>query len=98
MQALIQQKNEYEENKKLQSQLEKELAKQVAQSEAELDDLHIGLTRDELSTVTLPFHIEKIWNELKNNTEQLLLESEQSKQEKMTWKKQQDFKIGRAHV
>jgi len=93
MQALIQQKNEYEENKKLQSQLEKELAKQVAQIEAELDDLHIGLTRDELSTVTLPFHIEKIWNELKNNTEQLLLESEQSKQEKMTWEKQRDFII-----
>gem|GEM_PF-1718070 len=91
IQVMIQQKSAYEENKKLRNQLEKEKAKYVAQIEAELDDLHIGLTRDDLSTVTLPFHIEKIWNELKNNTEQLLLESEQAKQEKITWQKQQDF-------
>ncbi|WP_196493854.1 AAA family ATPase [Ornithinibacillus caprae] len=42
--------------------------------QTELEDMNLGITRKDLKEIRLPFHIEKTWNELKSNQEQLELE------------------------
>lgn len=56
-----------------------------------LNELHIGLTSEALSQITLSFYTETTWKELKNKIDQLQLEKEQLVRDQQTLRKQQQF-------
>lgn len=88
---LIDNKHYYLENKQAilrQQELVKELALQVSGG---LEGLDIGVSAEELALINFPFHIEKLWNELKNQLEQLELEKEQLKHEQNSLKQKRMF-------
>lgn len=59
--------------------------------DTELQQLNVGLSEKDLSTLELPFHIEKAWNELKNSSAQLQMEEEQFQQEENQAKQQRNY-------
>lgn len=72
-----------DEKKRIQSQCGelKKLQTAVSHDELQLneamDRLHLGIQVKELASLELPFYLEKAWTQLKNENEQLKLESEQ---------------------
>lgn len=91
--AIIQQKQHYLENKREQDKQDKSIKKIDIQIETELDHLNIGITREDLTGIILPFHIEKSWNQLKNDLDQLMLTEEHIQQEYRQLKKNRDYII-----
>lgn len=71
---ILRKKQAYEELYNRVQERKQQLAKRYVQIDTELDELNLGLTRDDLAHVTFPFHLEKTWNELKNELERLALE------------------------
>lgn len=49
-----------------------------------LNDLNLGIHMNELESIQLPFHTEKLWNELKMTESQLKIENEQLIEEQQT--------------
>lgn len=87
--VILKGKQAYLENKRQMAQLQDLLHKQKAQIETELNQLDIGVSSDDLQGIAFPFHIEKTWNDLKNQHEQLSKEQEQLQQEKGSIQQQQ---------
>ncbi|WP_010650123.1 ATP-binding protein [Oceanobacillus massiliensis] len=57
----------------------------------EADRLNIGLQLTELDRIELPFYLEKTWNKLRNEHEQLKLEKEQISNEESQLKQQRNY-------
>lgn len=57
------------------------ITKLEVQINTELDQLNAGLSKEELESISLPFHIEKTWNKLKNDRNHLAFAKDQLEQE-----------------
>ncbi len=89
--ALIQQKQHYIENKRELDKQDKSIKKFDIQIQTELDQLNIGITPENLTEINLPFHVEKSWNQLKNDMDQLKLTEGHIQDEYRQLKKNQDY-------
>lgn len=88
---ILQQKQVYVEVKKELEKIDASIRKSVIQLNTEIDQLRIGLTQADLSSTVFPFHIEKTWNQLKNDAYQLAIEKEQLRQEENQLKHQRNY-------
>src|SRR5699024_1934809 len=86
---LLQEKQNYLENKREINKLNKTMQQMDIQMDHELNQLDVGLTKTDLATISFPFHIEQTWNELKNDADQLNTERDQLQQEGLSLQKQQ---------
>ncbi|MGP4106575.1 AAA family ATPase [Virgibacillus sp. L01] len=89
--ALIQQKQQYIENKRELDKQAKSIKKLDIQIQTELDQLNIGITPENLTEINLPFHVEKSWNQLKNDMDQLKITEEHIQDEYRQLKKNKDY-------
>ncbi|WP_164669581.1 ATP-binding protein [Virgibacillus doumboii] len=78
---IISQKQNYLHNEKEMGTVQESIKKLDLQIDTELDQLNIGIAKEDLETINLPFHLEKTWNQLKNDADQLALSKEQLQQE-----------------
>src|SRR5699024_11210891 len=88
-QILLQEKQNYLENSREISKLNKTMQQLDIQLDHELNQLDVALTKKELATISFPFHIEQTWNELKNDADQLNTYIDQIQQEQLSVQKQQ---------
>lgn len=79
--GILHQKQGYLHNEQEQSNVQESIKKMDLQIAAEIDQLDIGITKEDIKTINLPFHMEKLWNQLKNDNDQLALAKEQLQQE-----------------
>ncbi|MFD2042780.1 AAA family ATPase [Ornithinibacillus salinisoli] len=80
----------YKENKKELNKLQAASQKLNLRIEAELRDLSIGLSSEDLYHLHFPYHIEKSWTDCKNSREQLKNEQKKlQEEEKLIENKQQ---------
>ncbi|RDW18181.1 hypothetical protein CWR48_11370 [Oceanobacillus arenosus] len=70
---------------------EANLQKLTAQIEAEINRLNIGITQEEVTQFSFPFHVENTWIELKNNVNQLIGEKEQLHLEEIQLKQERNY-------
>ncbi|MFB4167076.1 AAA family ATPase [Virgibacillus sp. JSM 102003] len=91
--AIFRQKQDYIENKRELDKQDKSIKKLNIQIETELEQLNIGISPEDLTEINLPFHVEKAWNQLKNDKEQLKLTEEHIQDEYRQLKKNQDYLI-----
>ncbi|WP_170138815.1 ATP-binding protein [Oceanobacillus chungangensis] len=84
----------YKELKKIESTLEKV----EVQLEAEINRLNIGISREELSQLTFPFHVEKKWIELKNNANQMNAEKQQLRLEENQLKQERNYLLNQLQM
>ena len=87
-QILLQEKQNYLENKREINKLNKTMQQLDIQMDHELNQLDVGLTKTDLATISFPFHIEQTWHELKNDADQLNTERDQLQQEELSLQKQ----------
>lgn len=78
---LAQDKENYFANQKELERVEHSIQSKKMEIEAELDRLNIGIQLEELMNISLPFHIEKAWTEIKRATEQITEEEEKLQDE-----------------
>ncbi|WP_188455214.1 ATP-binding protein [Virgibacillus oceani] len=90
---IVQSKQSCIENENRMEQLGEELKKAEIHIDNELNSLNLGLSPDDLATVSFPFHIENTWNQLHSDYGQLQLEKEQRQQEESTLSNQRDYLI-----
>ncbi|WP_158234663.1 ATP-binding protein [Lentibacillus sediminis] len=90
-QELMKQKEPYLETKKELEKTQKSLQELKTLINAELQQLNVGLSAQDLSKLELPFHLEKAWNELKNASVQLEMDEEQLQQEGNQAKQQHNY-------
>lgn len=88
---ILQQREAHSKNKQALLQQEEIIHKLDFQINTKIEELNIDLMRNEIKHMSFPFHIEKIWSELKNNIEQFQLEKEQSQQEHQMLQNKQSF-------
>ncbi|MBP1968972.1 uncharacterized protein YhaN [Virgibacillus natechei] len=92
-QLILQKKEQYKESKKELKRIQSSLDTLSNQLNTEINQLNTRLESDELSTIVLPFHIEKTWHQIKNNSDQLALDKEQLRQEKNQSRQQRNYVI-----
>ncbi|WP_138419787.1 ATP-binding protein [Aquibacillus sediminis] len=68
-------KNHVEEKQSQVGQIEQRIQK-------DLDELHVGLQKDDLENLSFPFHIEEQWNAIKQDMDHLKLESDKLNDER----------------
>src|SRR5699024_2190967 len=88
-QILLQEKQNYLENKREINKLNKTMQQMDIQMDHELNQLAVGLTKRDLTTISFPFHIEQTWRELKNDADQLNTKRDQLQKEELSLQKQQ---------
>ncbi|WP_163971345.1 ATP-binding protein [Oceanobacillus halotolerans] len=91
VQQLVNQKQELIDYQAEQTQLGEQIQQLDHQIEIELQDMDIGIEREYLEHIQLPFHLERTWNELKEEQKQLVSEKEQLQQEETTILKQKQY-------
>ncbi|WP_067729818.1 ATP-binding protein [Oceanobacillus damuensis] len=57
----------------------------------EIDRLNIGIRKEELESLELPFYLEKTWNQIRSENEQLKLERDQLTGEQNQLKQERDY-------
>ena len=66
-----------------------EKAKEIkVQLDTELERLNLPLTQEQLLSVTMPFHLEQQWNQLKQEQSQVQLEEKRLQEEEISWKQE----------
>ncbi|MFC4559142.1 AAA family ATPase [Virgibacillus kekensis] len=90
-QQLINGKNNYTETENELLRLQESIKKIELELDNEIARLDIGLTREQLTTLVLPFHTEKTWQELKDSRHQLNLEKEKLRQEQSQLTRNRDY-------
>ncbi|GAB3790216.1 ATP-binding protein [Virgibacillus kimchii] len=88
---LLKMKDNHELRNRAFQQHEESLKKINAQIDNELEQLDIPIAEEELAALHLPFHVERQWQDLKNNTETNSLEQEKTDQEKEELDRQEHF-------
>ncbi|RKQ31270.1 ATP-binding protein [Oceanobacillus halophilus] len=84
-------KQEYHNNKKELERIENNITKSRLEVEAEINRLSIGLSIEELAELSFPFHLEKTWIQLKNETEQITNEIEHVSVEENRLKQERNY-------
>ncbi|HLR81428.1 MAG TPA: AAA family ATPase [Bacillota bacterium] len=79
---ILKNKPTYENNRKRIYERKQMLTKLNARLDSALSELNIDLSRNDVRALHIPFHLEKMWNELKNDTEHLSMEYDQLQQER----------------
>lgn len=74
----------YESNRKLCKRIHTETDQLMSQLNSELSSLNLNIDQATLTNLKLPFHIERSWHDLKNETEQIKYEKEQLQQQYAT--------------
>ncbi|WP_255585318.1 ATP-binding protein [Virgibacillus saliphilus] len=92
-QELLRKKEQYKQNEKDLERLQAAIHKKDMQINAGLDELNIALNAVDLASIEFPFYIEKTWNQLKNDADQLHLEEKQLQQERNQAKQQRNYVI-----
>lgn len=89
-QEIIEGEQSYLENRREIEKIRVTVKQLETQMKKELEELDLGLDPGDLSNITFPFQIEKTWNDIKNNRDQLNAEQDQIDQEAEYLKKQQN--------
>ena len=90
-QKLLEQKQQFLNQKHQLSKLNEEIKQHDLKIKNQLNHINIGLTNERIETLQLPFHIEKKWNDLKNNQVKLDMELEQLAEEDQEMKSKQAY-------
>ncbi|MFD1037652.1 AAA family ATPase [Virgibacillus byunsanensis] len=91
LEEMLKQKDLFLENKNNIKKLQQSIYKVETEIKMELDQLNMGIEPKDLETISLPFYIEKTWNQLKHDADQLSVVKEQLQQEESTIKKQRFY-------
>ncbi|SFA81308.1 Uncharacterized protein YhaN [Lentibacillus halodurans] len=89
--AIMEQKQAYMEAQKEIDRLRDSIRKLELQINTELEQLNSGISSEDLETLHLPFHVEKTWNQLKIDMEQLTLTRNQLQEELQQLTKNRDY-------
>ncbi|SES69470.1 Uncharacterized protein YhaN [Oceanobacillus limi] len=81
----------YKEINNERNRLKVEINRKEDQIVSSLAELNLELSPTEIEELKLPFHLEKIWNELKQEQQKLMLEDEQIHEEKQLLLNKQSF-------
>src|SRR5699024_4865477 len=73
------------------NKLNEEIKQHDLKIKNQLNNINIGLTNAQIETLQLPFHIEKKWNDLKNNQVKLDMELEQLAEEEQEMKSKKAY-------
>ncbi|WP_373896234.1 AAA family ATPase [Virgibacillus sp. CBA3643] len=92
-QEILRKKEQYKQNEKELERLQTAINKREMQINAGLHELNIGLKVADLTSIEFPFYIEKTWNQIKNDADQLHLSSNQLQQERNQAKQQRNYII-----
>ncbi|PAV29306.1 hypothetical protein CIL05_12995 [Virgibacillus profundi] len=84
-------KQHYEERQNELEKVQRTADKLEAQIKSEINQLNIGIMAEELNRISFPFHLEKTWNQIKGNNDQLELEKDQLEQEQNQLKQQRNY-------
>ncbi|MFC2947942.1 ATP-binding protein [Virgibacillus sediminis] len=93
---VLQQKGSYMDAVKEQERITSAARKKEIQLESEIQQLNAGLTMGELSSLELPFHVEKNWNRIKTDADQLYMEENRLQQEYQELKQQRNYLLNQA--
>lgn len=79
-QAIVQQQTLYNDRQQTLQTLLDNIQRHKQNVETQLQNLNIGLSSEEVIELHFPFHVEKLWQTLNNEHQQLTIEKEQLKQ------------------
>ncbi|WP_085992802.1 ATP-binding protein [Oceanobacillus senegalensis] len=89
--ALLKLKLRYTEYKNELDRVEATLNQKQAKLESEINRLNVGLKREHLAQMSFPFHLEKLWVQLKEKSDQLKREWEEIKTEENQLKQARNY-------
>ncbi|GAB3060604.1 ATP-binding protein [Virgibacillus ainsalahensis] len=79
------------ENKKEMMRIQAAINKISIQIETETAEMNVGISPSDVTSMEIPFHVEKTWNQMKKDMDQLQLEKEQLQQEQNQIKQQRNY-------
>src|SRR5699024_11174045 len=88
--TILSMKQSYMDSRRDIKKLLETIAKEKTQVQMELEQLQLGLTMDDLGEMSFPFHLERTWNELKQMSDQVDFERNQSEDDYFLIKEQMD--------
>ncbi|GGJ92325.1 hypothetical protein GCM10007063_13680 [Lentibacillus kapialis] len=88
---IMKQKQVYLENEKSLKNCQESVRKMELQINTELKQLNSGITTEDLGTIDLSFHVEKTWQQLKNDQEQLTLTCNHLEEEQQQLIRKRDY-------
>ncbi|WP_371069864.1 AAA family ATPase [Sediminibacillus sp. JSM 1682029] len=86
--ALAAASNTYQQQASQLDYLKKRRKKSVAELEQQIDDLHLDLNWDQLGSLSMPFHLEDSWNQIKEAVQQTEAEWESAEREERSTQEQ----------
>ncbi|RYG72865.1 hypothetical protein EU245_08640 [Lentibacillus lipolyticus] len=91
LESILEQKQQWLDGQKELDRYEKTIQKLEWQMQMELKQLDAGISVDDLQWLQLPFSVEKTWNKLKNDADQLLVTKEQLEDEHRQLLKEEEY-------
>ncbi|WP_174616201.1 ATP-binding protein [Virgibacillus ihumii] len=88
---LLKQQPVFFEQKHTLTSLSASITKHEIQLEAELEQMEIGLSRSNLNGLTLPFHLENVWDQIKKDREEVDTEKERLERANQQLKANRDY-------